>query len=469
MARLPLICPINRVIAASILLVSVLASVAAPSVADESVAVTAAAFESPGPADDRCGEFGWNPAVQSTVPVAWPQIMDLSQNGVLRDEAVRLADSTAGLLAMTGAFRVLGQDVAPTGGAITWISPLAFDYLGWRQAGAWMVVTGTLAPEGEGRVRVTLMAFLTEEGDVLQVSNSSALIPSSELTGFAGRFVEAISACITGVPGMLDTRIVYARKAPGSTKEIWITEAGSGQQRQVSRDGALAVLPAWGPGGSIAWTGYAAGNPDIYLDGKRFGDRPGMNTGIAFAPDGSFAAVTWAKESSSDIFLIDPRNGREIARLTNSPADDMSPSWSPDSERIAFISDRLGFPGIFVMNRDGTGQQALPLPGNYNTGPDWSPDGTKIAWQSRGEGSRFSIWTYDLVTDETRKLSRDRYNNEEPSWSSDGRFIVYTSTRDGRKSLYIMNADGTNARPLLNDEADYFTPAWERRIPALPR
>ncbi len=469
MARLPLIAPVNSTASTSILILLLLTSVATASPADKGEVPNGASFDSPAPADDRCGEFGWNPAIQATVPVAWPQIMDLSQKGVLRDDAVGLADSTAGLLAMTGAYRVLGQDVAPTGGAITWISPLAFDYLGWRQAGAWMVVTGTLTPEGDGRVRVTMMAFLTEEGDVLQVSNSSALIPRSELAGFAGRFVEALTACITGVPGMLDTRVVFARKAPGSTKEIWVTEAGSRQQRQVSRDGALAVLPAWGPAGSVAWTGYAAGNPDIYLDGKKFGDRPGMNTGIAFAPDGSFAAVTWAKDSSSDIFLVDPRDGREIARLTTSPGDDMSPAWSPDSERIAFVSDRNGFPGVFVMNRDGTGQQALPLPGNYNTGPDWSPDGTKIAWQNRGEGSRFSIWTYDLVTGETRKLSRDRFNNEEPSWSSDGRFIVYTSTRNGRKHLYIMNADGSNPRPLFEDDADYFTPAWERRIPASPR
>ena len=469
MARIPLFAPVNSAAAASILILSFVTSSAAALPVEDCVTSAGAAFESPGPADERCGNFGWNAAIQATVPVAWPQIMDLSQKGVLRDDAVGLADSTAGLLAMTGAFRVLGQDVAPTGGAITWISPLAFDYLGWRQAGAWMVVTGSLTPEAEGQVRVTMMAFLTEEGDVLQVSNSSALISPSELAGFAGRFVQALSACITGVPGMLDTRVVYARKAPGSTKEIWITEAGSRQQRQVSSDGALAVLPAWGPGGSVAWTGYAAGNPDIYLDGKRFGDRPGMNTGIAFAPDGSFAAVTWAKDSSSDIFLVDPHDGREIARLTTSPGDDMSPAWSPDSERIAFVSDRHGFPGVFVMNRDGTGQQALPLPGNYNTGPDWSPDGTKIAWQSRGEGSRFSIWTHDLLTGETRKLSRDRFNNEEPSWSSDGRFIVYTSTRGGRKHLYIMNADGTNARPLFQDDADYFTPAWERRIPAAPR
>lgn len=460
--------------AAAVVVACTLALIARPALAvdrdgDGSAQPAPEGFETPAPADSRCGEFGWNPAVQATVPVAWPLILDLSPKGALENEAVRLGESLAGYLGMTGAFEVLRRDIAPTGGAITWVSPMAFDYLGWRQAGSWMVVTGTVLPRDDGQVEVSFMAFLTEEGDVLQISNASAVIPVQEAARFAGRYVEAVSACVTGVPGMLDTRVVYARKPAGGIKEIWVSEMGSGEQALVSGDGKLAVLPAWGPGGSMAWTGYALGNPDVYLNGRKLGERNGMSTGIAFAPDGSFAALTWGYEASSDIYLIDPADGREVARLTSSPGDDMSPAWSPDSEKIAFVSDRYGYPNIFVMNRDGTEQQALQLPGNYNTGPDWSPDGTKIAWQSRGEGSRFSIWTYDVHSGAVRKVSRDRNNNEEPSWSSDGRFIVYTSTRGGRKQLFVMNADGSGARPVFSDDADYFTPAWERRIPGRTR
>ncbi len=425
------------------------------------------ASEGPMPADTRCGEFGWDPKIQATVPVAWPLIMDLSARGALAVESANLADAIAMQLRMTGSFSVLPRDAAPSGGAITWISPLAFDYLGWREAGAWMVITGELDLEDDGLARLTMSAYLTEEGDVLQMTGTSASMPVADLVTFGRRFVDSITACVTGCPGMLFTRIVYARKAPGTTKEIWMTDVGSGLQVQISSDGSLAVLPAWGPGGAVAWTGYSAGNPDLYLDKKLFGSRPGLTTGVSFAPDGTVAALAWGHEASTDIYLVDPISGRTGKRLTSGSGDNMSPSWSPDSKKIAFVSDRKGFPTIFTMDRDGASQRALPIAGNYNTGPDWSPDGTRIAWQGRGEGGRFSIWVLDLATGQARRVSRGGFNDEEPSWSADGRFIVYTSTRNGRKRLYVMKADGSDATPVFNDDAEYFTPAWERRIPSI--
>jgi len=443
---------------------------AAPAGQTEAVASGECVAGRPAPEDERCGEFGWNPRVQATVPVAWPQIMDLTPRGALETETVRLSDSIAERLNLAGAFAVQNRDAVPTGGVITWASPIAFDYLGWREAGNWMVVTGTLEPAGRDTYRASFMTYLTEEGDVLQISGALTVDTMDGVVAFAGRYVDAVASCITGLPGMLDTRLVYARKLPGGHgKEIWMTDLGSGTQTQVSSDGSLALLPAWAPGGSVAWTGYALGNPDLYLNGRKFGDRPGMNTGIAFSPDGRFAAVTWGGEAASDIYLLDPVNGRELSRLTTSRGNDMSPAWSPDSNKMAFVSDRQGFPNVFVMNSDGTDQSPLPVPGNYNTGPDWSPDGTTIVYQSRGENSRFSIWTFNVDTGAIRRISRDRYNNEEPSWSADGRFIVYTSSRNGRKQLFIMNADGSGARPVFSDDSEYFTPAWERRIPAAAR
>jgi TolB protein len=279
------------------------------------------------------------------------------------------------------------------------------------------------------------------------------------------------------------TRITYARRArAGAPKEIWWAEFGATEQVQVSHDGTVAMLPAWAPGGAIAWTGYRRGTPEIWMTpcpscpvrdpaggpGGILSARPGQNSGIAFSPDGRYAAVTLAPDGNPDIWLIDARTGRDVARLTNAPAIDTSPTWSPDGRRIAFVTDRGGGPQIWVMASDGRDAHALPLPGSYNTSPDWSPDGGEIAYQNRGEGSRFSIWTYGVDTGAIRRITGGPWDDEEPAWSPDGRMLVFTSTRKGQKLLYVVMRDGTHARPLFKDGGEYFGPAWERPSVAVP-
>lgn len=421
--------------------------------------------------DSRCGRFGWSLTEPVMIPVAYPLVLDLTLYGELEPDAIRLADALAEQLAGTGIFTVNNRDMAPVGGAITWASPVAFDYLGWRSSGNWMVVTATISraegnAPGNDELTISLAAWLTEEGNTLQISNSTVSIKKSELISFCGKFIDAIGQCVSGIPSLASSRIAYSKRTPpNGVKEIWVTRVGSAEQTMISLDGKLAMLPAWAPGGSLAWTGYRDGNPDLYVDGIRFGNRPGMNTGIAWAPDGSRAAVTWAEEGASDIYLVSPSSGEVMSRLTSWPGIETSPAWSPDSRQIAFVSDRGGSPGIFVMNADGSGARALPLEGDYNTGPDWSPDGKTILYQSRGSGSRFSIHAFDVLSGTTKKLSTDSFNNEEPSWSPDGRFIAYTSTRNGKKKLFIMNRDGSGVRQVFNDGDEYFTPAWERVIP----
>ena len=87
-------------------------------------------------------------------------------------------------------------------------------------------------------------------------------------------------------------------------------------------------------------------------------------------------------------------DGRDLRRLTNNRAIDVSPSWSPDGSRIAFVSDRTGSPQIYVMNADGSDQRRLTFQGSYNTNPAWSPDGRWIAYETRVEG-QFDIWLID--------------------------------------------------------------------------
>ncbi|MBL6974114.1 MAG: PD40 domain-containing protein [Deltaproteobacteria bacterium] len=426
----------------------------------------------PVPDDPRCGRFGYARSVpMPLIPVAWPLIQDLSRHGELEGVTERLSRAIANDLGLSGVFLIRSRESRPTSSMITWNSALAFDYLGWRQARAWMVVVGEVAPNGDGNLRVRLDGYLTEEADILGIGNAEKVLSPANVEDFGHQYVNALLQCITGLSGTFGSRITYShRPRAGAAKEIFFVEFGSTDPVQVSRDGSVAMLPAWAPGGGIAFTGFQEGNPDVYLADcpgcpqggvRQLSARQGMNSGIAFSPRGGLAALTMAPDGNPDIYLIDGKTGDAMARLTTSGSIDTSPAWSPDGRRIAFVSDRRGSPQIWVMNSDGTEQRPLPLSGSYNTSPDWSPDGAEIVYQCRVGGRRFTIKVYNLLTGAVRVLTRGA-SSEEPSWSPDARMIVYTHQARGPKELWMMTRDGTGARPLLDGPGEYFTPAWER-------
>lgn len=425
--------------------------------------------------DPRCGDFGYDDtAPMPLIPVAWPLVVDRTLHGELARESEALARVLARDLELSGVFEVLSPDSRPSPAWWTWMDEVTFDYLGWRDAGAYLVLVSEVSRTSEDTLRVRTTTFMTEEGDILRIGGADLVIPSDRIEDLGHRYISALLECLTGRPGVFGTRIAYSHRAgSGSPKEVLYIGFGSASPVRVSTDGVLAILPAWGPEGSLAYTGYRSGNPDLYIV-ERVGrpdmvlrilsTRPGLNTGASFSPRGDAVAVTLAPDANVDVYLLDPRSGDIRARLTTAPGIDSSPSWSPDGLRLAFVSDRHGGPQVFVMEADGSAQRPLPIPGSYNTSPDWSPDGTSIAWQSRGEGGRFSIWRYDLDSGTTVRLTAGPWDDEEPSFSPDGRLLVFTSTRQGPKRLFVMTRDGRGVRGLDLGPGEFFTPAWERRI-----
>jgi len=154
-------------------------------------------------------------------------------------------------------------------------------------------------------------------------------------------------------------------------------------------------------------------------------------------------------------------DGTGAARLTNNPAMDAFPAWSPDNTKIAFTSNRDGFFNfeIYVMNADGSSPTRLTTNGKVDGMPAWSPDGKKIAFTSKRDGN-FEI--YVMNTDGTGlvRLTNNPAIDAKPSWSPDGTKIAFTSNRDGHFQIYSMNADGTGVARLTNNLSADLSPAW---------
>ena len=154
------------------------------------------------------------------------------------------------------------------------------------------------------------------------------------------------------------------------------------------------------------------------------------------------------RDGNGEIYACNT-DGSNITRLTNHPAYDDQPVWSPDGTHIAFVSNRDGSYNLYIMNADGSNvlQRTFSVdPNGWIAGLTWSPDGTKIAYSesfyfAEEEYSTSSIYMVS-ATSGSPLLLLD-YGND-PAWSPDGTKIALTQLND----IYTINSDGTGLTPL---------------------
>ena len=158
------------------------------------------------------------------------------------------------------------------------------------------------------------------------------------------------------------------------------------------------------------------------------------------------------------------------------PLDVQAPAWSPDGRTIVFVSWRDGNGEVYAMDADGSGPRNLTQNPAKDVRPAWSPDGRSIAFvRSRDRHQRMQpgrrtppeqsdIYVMNADGSRKRNLTRDRANDDLPTWSPDGRRIAFLHGRGrGRGQLYVVNADGSGLRNLgriAGPALFYSHPVW---------
>lgn len=162
-------------------------------------------------------------------------------------------------------------------------------------------------------------------------------------------------------------------------------------------------------------------------------------TGKKGAFSGRIAYVTNNGQQSQ--LQIADTDGFDPQTVTTSKEPLMSPSWSPDKSKIAYVSFERKTAAIYVqMLATGQRKKVAEFPG-INGAPAWSPDGNKLALTLSKDGSP-DIYTLNLGTGSLNKLTKSYSIDTEPVWSPDGSNIVFTSDRGGKPQLYMVSSNG---------------------------
>ena len=193
------------------------------------------------------------------------------------------------------------------------------------------------------------------------------------------------------------------------------------------------------------------------------------------------------RSATEEIFMMDPDglNVRQLTHVGRSEVASIDAEGSPDGKRIAFSSNRTGpWDDLYVMDGDGGNvRQLTDTPEVSEHDAAWSPDGRHIAYSAQprspiaANGTRqdrepAQIWIMDADGSNARAHTSGRSRNIRPAWSADGSLLAFSSDRhatfelnligtdDGDLEIYLMDRNGWNVRRLTEGAATALNPAW---------
>jgi TolB protein len=373
------------------------------------------------------------------------------------DESVAPQQITAIIkadLARSGFFRIID-----TGNVMS--ETTAVNFGEWKSQGAEALVVGSVQRLADGRFDVRYRLL-----DTLKSTNLSGfgqVAGPDRMRVAAHKIADDIYEKLIGVRGAFATRVAYVTKA-GNEYRLEVADADGENTQAALRSNEPIISPAWAPDGTkVAYVSFEHKKPVVYVQDLISRQRTlianyrGSNSAPSWSADGSKLALALSRDGYTQVYVVNA-DGNGLRKLTNTNGIETEPQFSPDGQSIYFTSDRSGGPQIYRMSASGGEAQRVTFSGSYNISPRVSPDGKSLAYISRREG-RFQLYVLDLASGQELRLS-DTAKDESPSFSPNGKYIMYAIESGRRGSLAVVSVDGRVKYRLTTQAGDIREPTW---------
>ncbi|WP_396124726.1 Tol-Pal system beta propeller repeat protein TolB [Anaplasma capra] len=328
----------------------------------------------------------------------------------------------------------------------------------WMAIDRDVLVTGSVKESSHGRVKARL--FIWDVASGRQLSGKSFNFAIGNWRRAAHSMSDSIYSRITGEGGYFNTLITYVAETTGTpgSRRIAIMDQDGANNIYITGQGEFVSTPRFSPDArSLVYMSYAKSRGSIVLHdletgySTALGGVRGVNSSPRFSPDGRHVLLSESAHGATNIYSVNLKSGRSI-RLTNNKSINTSASYSPDKKFIVFNSDRSGKPQLYVMNADGTNQRRISSGKGGYAAPVWSPRGDWIAF-TKSEGRSFHVGVMRPDGSGERLLAGG-YMVDSPSWSPNGRVILFTqqdppsANRPSKSKLVTVDITGANTQVL---------------------
>jgi TolB protein len=363
----------------------------------------------------------------------------------------------------TGLFKPLG----PTGVRAIPVSEVsAPDFGYWRGATAQALVQGFVRANGDGNL--TVGCYLYDVALGTELAREGFVVRPADWRRAAHKCSDAIYTRLTGEGPYFDSRVIYVSETGPKNrriKRLAIMDQDGANHRFLTNGQSIVLTPRFSPDERrIAYMSYQNDKPSLYVYDLSNGTQRLLVTNVSlafaprFSPDGRWILFTMSVAGNADVYRI-AAGGGTPQRLTTAPGIDTGGSYSPDGSKIVFESDRSGSQQLYVMNADGSNQQRISFGGGRYATPAWSPRGDLIAFTRMGGGFRIGVMN---PSGGGEKLLTDAWGDEGPSWSPNGRVLLFSRGAQGpsgKSDIWSVDLTGSTSRRIPT-QLDGSDPSW---------